>query len=385
MAIWRDKLSAPAKAEAAVKKLLDEAPDDAEAVDFVLATPFSAAFKQAMLGRAKQTLIDALAKDPVSADKVALLAKLATHYQDQGLRQATLGALVALGKNTQAISDELAKLDGRTAAAFPQTRLDARGLAEIADPGDGGPIAELFVLMAETVMLALGPSLVSVGVTKKDRVEARGGHPLRVAVMEWMGALGVEGELELYIGGSAPRGVVGIVGETPALVLGSGITAPFDAAARSAVAREVFALRRGITAVRTRDDNTIASLVAAACIEAGLNVPAPPYAVFGEVARGVKKEISRKTRKAIPEVCQRILQGGVDARVWAQAARRSLDRVAAIAAGDVSIAVADILGAPRADLGGAAVADNERARRLLGFVLSPSYLELRKTLGMGVR
>ncbi|APR83364.1 Exonuclease SbcC [Minicystis rosea] len=382
-AIWRDKLSAPIKAEAAVKKLLDESPDDGEAIDYVLATDFSPAFKQQMLGRAKQTLIAALAQNPVDADRVLNLSKLASFFQEAGLRQATLGGLVALGKNTKGVSDELIKLDTRVAAQ-PQIALDARGLAEIADPGDGGPIAELFVLMAETIALALGPTLSSLGVTKKERVEARGGHPLRVAVAEWMGALGVEGDFDLYVGGPSPRGVYGIAGEQPAIVLGSAVTAPFDAVSRSAVAREVFALKRGITAVRTRDDNTIASLVAAACIEAGINVPAPAYAVFGEVSRGVKKEISRKTRKAIPEVCQRIVQSGTDARAWAQIARRSIDRMAVIAAGDVSIVLSDVLGQPRDQIGGL-VAENERARRLLGFVLSPSYLELRKTLGMGVR
>ncbi len=383
MVIWRDKLSAPQRAEAAVRKLLDESPDDGEAIEFVLAAGFDAGFKQQMLGRAKQTLVSALAKSPVDADRVGLLAKLAQFYQDAGLRQATLGSLVALGRNTAAISDELAKLDARVAAQ-PQIALDARGLAEIADPADGGPVAELFVLMAETITLALGPSLVSLGVTKKDRIDVRGGHPLRIAVAEWMGALGINTDFDLYIGGPSPRGVHGIAGEQPALVLGSAITTPFDAAARSAVAREVFALKRGISAVRTRDDNTIASLVAAASIEAGVNVPPPQLAVFGEVSRAVKKEMPRKVRKAIPELCQRIAQSGQDAREWARVARRSIDRMAVIAAGDVSIVLGDVLNAPRDQLGGLA-AENDRARRLLGFVLSPSYLELRKTLGMGVR
>ena len=196
------------------------------------------------------------------------------------------------------------------------------------------------------------------------------------------------------VGGPNPHAVYGIAGEQPALVLGSAIAEPFDAAARSAVAREVFALRRGLTALRTRDENTVASLVAAASIEAGINVPAPPYAVFAEVSRAVKKEIPRKVRKAIPELCQRIAQGGQDPREWAQIARRSIDRMATIAAGDVSIVLSDVLKTPRADLGKllnaggplvSSVAESDRARRLLGFVLSPSYLELRKTLGMGVR
>ncbi len=383
MTFWRDKLNVPVRAQAAVEKLLEEAPDDSEAIDFVLATNFEASFKVRVLARARQTLLSALASNPCDADRVLVLAKLAAFGNDAGLRQATVGVLVALGRNTAALSEELAQLDRRVAAQ-PQTALDDRALAEIADPNDGGAIAELFPAMAETVMLALGPSLSSLGVTKKDKVDPRGGNLLRVAVVEWMGAVGLTGDFDLYIGGPDPRGVHAIAGEQPAIVLGAEITRPFDAAARSAVAREVFALRRGITAVRTRDDNTIASLVIAACQEAGLTVPNPQYAVFGEVSRAVKKEIPRKVRKAIPDICQRIVASQQDPRQWATIARRSIDRLAVIAAGDVSLVLADILGAPRSELSGL-VADSERAKRLLGFVLSPSYLELRKKLGMGVR
>jgi len=383
MTLWRDKLNVPVRAEAAVTKLLDEAPDDTEAVEFVIAAPFDSAFKMRMLSRAKQTLLAALASNPADGERVELLSKLATFNQDLGLRQATLGAMVSLGRNATECSRELKQLDERVATR-PQIVLDERALAEIADPQDTGPFNELFVLMAETAALALGPSLVSLGVGKRDRIEARGAHPLRVAVAEWMGAVGLTGDFELYVGGPEPRGVHGIPGDEPALVLGSEIAAPFDAAARTAVAREVFALKRGITSVRTRDDNTVASLVFAACIEAGFNVSPPPYAVCGEVARAVKKEIPRKVRKAIPDICQRILSSGQDPRQWAAAARRSIDRMAVIAAGDISIVLSDVIGAPRDQLA-SRVADSERARRLLAFVLSPSYLELRKKLGMGVR
>jgi tetratricopeptide (TPR) repeat protein len=382
MAIWRDKVRDPIKAEAAVSKLLEEAPDDGEAIDLVLTTNFDAGFRTKVLGKAKTTLIQALAEDPADANRVALLAKIAGAGQDAALRQATLGALVALGRDDSGVSEELAKIDKRVPAR-PQIALDAPALAEIADPDDTGPIAELMALMAETITLTLGPSLASLNVGKKERIDPRGGHPLRVAVAEWMGALGF-GDFDLYIGGPDPEGVSGVAGEQPALVIGSAIAAPLNAKARSAMAREVFALRRGITAVRTREDTAIASLVVASCQEAGLTVPAPQYAVFGEVSRAIKKEMPRKVRKVIPDVCQRIVSSRQDAREWAKAARRSIDRMAVIAAGDVSIVLGDVLGARRDQLEGL-VNDNERATRLLGFVLSPSYLELRKKLGMGVR
>jgi tetratricopeptide (TPR) repeat protein len=382
MAIYRDKIREPLKAEAAVSQLLDEAPDDGEAIDLVLTTNFDPAFRTRVLGRAKSTLIQSLAQNPTDAERVALLAKIAGAGQDAALRQATLGALVALGREDAGLSEELIKIDKRVPAR-PQIALDSAALAEICDPGDTGPIPELMAMMAETISLALGPSLASLGVSKKERVDPRGGHPLRVAISEWMGALGF-GDFDLYIGGSDPHGVAGVAGEQPALVLGSAITTPLDARARSGIAREVFALRRGITAVRSRDDAAIASLVVASCIEAGLSVPQPPYAVFGEVSRAIHKEIPRKVKKIIPDVCQRIVGSGQDARAWAQAARRSNDRMAVIAAGDVSIVLSDVLGVPRDQLEGL-VAENERASGLLAFVLSPSYLELRKKLGMGVR
>src|SRR5262249_32637169 len=154
----------------------------------------------------------ALQRDPVDADRVALLAKIAGAGGDAPLRQATLGALVALGRNDPGLSDELVRIDVRVATR-PQIALDVHAMAEIADPLDTGPIAELFAYMAETITAALGPSLESLRVTRRDRVEARGGPPLRLAVAEWMGALGFEGDFELYSGGPEPRGVFGIAGE----------------------------------------------------------------------------------------------------------------------------------------------------------------------------
>jgi hypothetical protein len=191
-------------------------------------------------------------------------------------------------------------------------------------------------------------------------------------------------EWELYVGGADPNGVNGVAGELPTIVVGSNIKTPLTPAARSAIAREVFALRRGITSLRHRDDNTVASLVVASLQEAGLQVANPPYAIFTEVQRSVRKEISRKVKKVLPDVAQRVAASRQDAASWAQAARRSIDRMAVIAAGDVSLVLSDVLETPREKLG-SRVPGNDRARRLLGFVLSPSYLELRKKLGMGVR
>jgi hypothetical protein len=78
-----------------------------------------------------------------------------------------------------------------------------------------------------------------------------------------------------------------------------------------------------------------------------------------------------------------VVEEGRDVKVWAQAAQASMYRMAAIAAGDVSLVLRDVLEAPPDRLP-ALIPYDQRARRLIAFVLSPRYLELRGKLGMGV-
>jgi cellulose synthase operon protein C len=366
-----------------VEKLLDEVPDDAEGLDLVLSTNLDPTFRSKMLSRGKQRIIDALQRDPTDGDKVALLAKIAQAQQDTGLRQVALGAMIALGRPDRGLSEELALIDAKISAR-PQIVLDAVALAEIADPADAGPVADLFAVIAETVTLALGPSLESLEVGRKNRVDPKGGPPLRLAVAEWMGALGFEVDFDLYVGGRDPHGVQGVAGEQPALVLGSDVATPLSPSSRSAIAREVFALRRGICAVKTGEDAAIASCVIAVANECGFAMPNPGFALYSSISRSVHKEISRKVKKAATDAAGRFAQSGQDPRAWADAARRSIDRMAAIAAGDVSIVLSEMLGVSRANLS-SVVKENERAKSLLRFVLSPGYLELRRKLGMGVR
>ena len=109
----------------------------------------------------------------------------------------------------------------------------------------------------------------------------------------------------------------------------------------------------------------------------------PPFTVYPEVERVMRKAMSRKVRKAIVEICQRVQQSGQDVAEWATAARRSIDRLALVAAGDASIVIDDIVGAPDAPAR-KTMKTNERAKRLLAFALSPGFLAIRKKFGMGI-
>ena len=382
MAIWRDEQKDAAGARKAVTKLLQEAPSDGEAIDLLLSLPAHEPWVNKLLVTSRSALAQRSASGKLDPDVVSRLVRVARTLDDGALVQASLGVLVTLGRDEPGIAEELASLDQRV-AKVPQIQIDENVLAAIGDPLDTGPLVSLFSILGETIGEALGPSKEALGATKKERIDPRSGLPLRNDVAAWCGALGL-GEFELYVGGRDPNAVQGVAGEIPALVVGPAITSPLSAAARQAIAREVFALKRGITVVRSRDEATVAALAVAACNLVDLRLEAPAFAILGDVQRQLGKALSRKVKKLLPDVCGAVVAARPDVRAWASAAQRSLDRMATVAAGDVSLVLSDVLSVPRAELKRAATG-NDRAERILRFVLSPQYLELRTRLGMGVR
>jgi predicted Zn-dependent protease len=381
MAIRRDRLDAPMSAAASVSKLLDEIPGDGEAIDLVLSGAFPAVFARPLLERGRDALFEALGDDPTELEQVERLSRLASALGDDPLRQATLGALAALGVDPASLDTELTRLDRRV-ARVPSIAIDEAALPALADPEDGGPIADLMRELGTTIALAIGPSLEALGTHKKERVDPKAGHPIRNEIVAWAGALGI-GELEVYVGGRQPNGVFGVATEPPSLVVGSAVQAPLSPVHRQAVARELFALKRGTTVLRHREAPEVQALIVAACKFGGVELKAPSFAMLVEFQRLLAKEMPRRVRKALPDLAAQVRDYGQDTLRFYRAATSSLDRIAAVAAGDISWVLA-----PDAQNRGrspASVEGQERQRRLLGFVLSPVYLDLREQLGMGVR
>lgn len=381
LVIFRDRLSEPGRAAKAAARLLAESPDDGEALDLVLSGALSADVERPLLENGQRALVAQLLREPLDAERVDRLARIAARINNAPLRQAALGSLVALGEGSPEIDRELAILDQRV-ARVPQIAIDPRALPDLCDPEDAGPIPDLVAAMANTFAEALGPNLATFGVGKKERIDPRSGLPVRNEIAAWVGALGV-GDFELYVGGPDDQGIFGVGTEVPALVVGRGVQAPLSPLHRQALARELFALKRGTTILRHRDSTDVAALVVATCRVGGYEMPSPQYAMLGEFSRVLGKEISRKVKKILPELAARAAGSGQDPIGWVRAATSSLDRLASIAAGDVSWVLSGV-GQPRGQLG-ASMEAQERTSRILAFVLSPTYLMLREQLGMGVR
>ncbi|HXN33020.1 MAG TPA: hypothetical protein VN894_14215, partial [Polyangiaceae bacterium] len=295
------------------------------------------------------------------------------------LHRAALAALVSLGAADARSEQTVIQLATKKSRP-PQIAIGDSILRAMLAPGDDGPVADLFVQLGATLVEALGPTLQASGVGRRDKVDPRSGLALRNEIAAWAGAFGVH-EFDLYVGGNDPLGVQGIPGNPPSLVVGPGVNAPIAPIARARIARELLGIMRGTTVVRLRDDTTVAAIVVAAFKIAHVPIQHPPYAVLAEVERLVGKAIARKTRKLLPELCGAIASRGADARGWARRALASQDRVGVIASGDPSVVLADVFGLSDGNLA-QAVSGNPRAEELLRFVLSPQYLELRRSLGL---
>jgi hypothetical protein len=379
MAIHRDRLGEPSGARAAAVKLLDESPTDGEAIDMLLVLDVPREVRERLLANAGSGLVALLERRPLDVANVRRLVKVSRALADDALQHAALGALVSLGGADGPGEEALAQL-GAKKTRVPQMAITQAELPWLLAPGDEGPVADLFVMLGATLAEALGPTLPGCGIAKRDKVDPRSGLALRAEVSAWAGAFGLH-DLDLYVGGKDPLGVQGIAGEPPSLVVGSGVTTPLGPAMRARIARELFALVRGTTVLRWRDDMTVAAIVVSACHQAEVPIEHPPYAVLAEIERLLGKTIARRTRKAIADTCRAIVRTRADPRAWSARALASQDRMAAVASGDASLVLTEVLAVPAERLG-QAVKGSARAEELLRFVLSPQYLELRRSLGL---
>ncbi len=379
LAIHRDRLMTPEAALPATRKLLDEAPTDGEAIDLVVALDPTVRERGPLLERARDALLMSLHEAPNNLDGQRRLARVANALGDGVLEHAALSCAIALG-GPDGQSEQLLAIHASRKARVPQVALSEAMFRQILAAGDDGPLADLFAALGLTLAEALGPTREGLGVTKKDRVDPKSGIALRSEIAQWAGAFGIS-NFDLYVGGKDPTGVQGVAGDPPAIVVGSGVNAPLTPALRARVVRELIAIARGTTVTRWRDDTTIAAIVVAACNITKVRVDAPPFAVLAEVERHLNKAISRKTKAIIEPICRAYAASSPDARQWAARAGLTQARCAALAAGDVSVVLADVFGEP-ADRLGPAARDDLRAHELMRFVLSRPYFDLRRALGL---
>jgi hypothetical protein len=385
IAICRDRLGKPERALDAVARLLEESPGDGDALDFLMSVTTSAPAwleaRHSLLAAGRDALLVQLHERPADAQVQRRLARVAYTLGDANLEQSALSCAQALGDRDIASEQRLSLLGGRK-PHLPQAEMTLDRMGQLLVPGDDGPIAELFVVLGPTLAEALGPTLSSLGVhPKKDRIDPRSGTALRNEIATWAAAFGIR-VFDLFVGGDDPLGVQAIGFDTPAFIVGASVRAPLSPFLRGRIAREAFAINRGTSLTRTRDDMTIAAIAAAACNIVNIPCAIPQATVLADTERALSKAMSRKIKAAIVPICSAFVTRKQDAAVWAGRARASQGRIAALASGDVAAVLGDALGLASHAMGSVVVRDDARAHDLLRFVLSRPYFDTRRALGL---
>jgi hypothetical protein len=164
------------------------------------------------------------------------------------------------------------------------------------------------------------------------------------------------------------------------VIAGASVVAPLGPFQRLALARSLYAAKRGISPVTQLEQGDVMALIAALCSVAGVELHGPVQARQRDFERQLIQTLPRKTRKRLHEQARPVRDAQASIDVWVRAATASLDRVGAVAVGDASVILAD---APSRET--ASEAHDDRARRLLSFMLSPEFEGLRQRFGVTVR
>jgi hypothetical protein len=374
VAIHRDRLGGPLGAIQPLRKLLAELPADGEAIDVLLDPRVESDDRHALLSAACRALLDILERQPPNRDSATRLVRLARALENEPLERTGLGVLRALGAADPATEQAFARLAAYDASA-PRRPGGASVVAGLRAPGDDGPLSDLFALIGPALSEALGLTLASYRVGRRERLDPRAGVALWTDLAAWAEAIGV-GDFEVYVGGTDPLGVVGIAGNPAALVVGAGLNAPLAPTSRARVARELLGALRGTRALTAGDDAAARAIVEALFNVARVPCPWEPSGAPQSLERLIVKAMSGRTRKALPGACHAVAAEARSPEEFRRRAIASLDRVAVVACGDPLAALGP---------GDASVSGSEfvaRTYELLRFVVSPTYFDARAALGL---
>ena len=381
MAIHRDRLGSPQDAAAAIVKLLEEAPGDGEALDMLLQTTHAERRSRTAPRERARRARDQPARSvrptcpPCGGSRRS--RALCGTTRSSRRRSARLQALGAADAPAEQAFAQLASKKART----PQVAVSpSRCCARSSRPATRGRSPICSRCSGPTLAEALGPNLraaASGGATGSTRAAAS-----RSATRSRMGRRVRHPASSTSTSAARTRSASrAIPGETARARRRAGVNAPLSPMTRARVARELLAMVRGTTVTRSRDDVTIAAIVVAACRIAEVPIEHPPYAVLGRGRAAHRQGHRAKDTQGAGRTLPRHRRARrVDARAWSKRALASHDRIAVLASGDPSIVLCDMLGVP-VNARPSAVG-NARAEELLRFVLSPQYLDLRRSLGL---
>ncbi len=308
----------------------------------------------------------------------------------------------AAGRPSEArlASDPLLILEAASESdlALRQTNPPRPGMAR---PGSLGPVleqlgtpppeqraaGELLRCLEGALPKLYPPDLESYGLSTRDKLTTRTGHPLKSLADELAAILDVP-NYELFVHRTRARGMGTELGN-PVMILVPAAVAELPRAQQVfLLARPLVHLARGFAAVDKLTPRELEVLLSSAARSV-----APKHGtgltseeVFDAQAKRLHKALSRKQRKALEQAAAHYVEAGrLDFVRWARATRRTATRVAALLADDLPACV-DVLRRTERELsplsGASLIAQSDAVADLVTFWTSEAAMHLRRHAGL---
>jgi tetratricopeptide (TPR) repeat protein len=379
---WRDAARDPGRAKRALERAAELDPLDLDIIRERVAIS-SGSERAGALYQAATDLRAAIAETPTEPSLMERLLVVGELGEDGQLTFAAQGALVGLG----AASPEVKRKHAARRQDLGAPRL-MRGLSDqdwttkIEHPQARSLLGELWQTVAESA--APGQDPAQLGFTKGDRVAQKAMAQRAPAVDAVARAFGLA-ELEVWISPSRPGFARALAREVPVVLLGEDVAKGAGAEARLALARAVAYARTRGGPLEDLPPAEVTLYLAAALKSAGVDpgrlfmVGAIPGPKLDERARAVAKSMSRKDKKALQAIVERLPPGGQSLNVdgWRIGARATAYRAALLVGGDVHTAAL----AAGGGRGGTLAADPV-AVDLIAWGVGEACLSLRHDLGL---
>jgi len=336
--------------------------------------------------RAAKVLQGVLMNDPARAESWRELAR--THLQAGKNVEARVATepLVVLGKSGP---DDRTLLDQHraTGQARPGS-FEASVLDQLGTPSDQQQAALELLRMLEPALQKLYPAdLESYGLSSRDRLTSRSGHPLRNLGDNVAAILGVE-DWELYLHQSRQVGHLLELGSPPMIIVPASTAELPMAQQVFLLARPLVQVARGIEAVEKLTPRELEVLLASAArnVDGSYGVGLTSEEFLDEQRKRLHKATPWLHRKNVDEAARQYVSGGqVNFARFCHGAQRTAVRIAALLSDDLDAAVQGLQRTERdiKGLGGPALLEGSPiVRDLLAFWASEPAMHLRRHAGL---
>lgn len=378
-----DEMGQAEQAAQALEKGMAGAPGDAE-LALAYARRLLAAQRHADAANAFRR---ALSFDVFRADAFRGLAEAWRALGRVAESSCAVGAVVALGAGNDL---ELAGMSSRVVRAAGQApgSLDAAELSSIdINPADSTASA-LLAALGDAVGKVYASDLDRWGLSARDKLSAKSGHPLRGVAERVASVFGVAG-FELYVH-RAHSGAVQLELTDPVSVLVPASVAGLpEPGIVFALARAFASVTRGLGAIERLDAEELRLLLAATArgVDGSFGTGTPDEDELVSLQRRVAKAMPWLGRGAIEEAARAYANAPVlNVAEWRLAALMTSTRAAAIVCDDI-VSAAEFVRRTQGDLSGAQgdalVAGRRVLGDMLGFWVSDGAFAMKRRLGMG--